>query len=418
MKKILLILIIILIGLGAFWFFYVKPKTNENTTTMDVVGSLFPTGSSISDLFSNGDENLFINTPNNSLESGNAAKFKQVTNFPIAGYTVFNINREVVINNTDNPNNPTRTNITDNIIRYVARENGYIFENKNNEDGVQITNINIPNIYEAYFTDNNNSAILRFLRPDNRTIASYSVPIPTLDQNNKRIQQNGVFLADNIQSLATNKNSGNILELVKTQSGASINSNNTKNTNRKIISNQTFSEWLVLWPNPQNIYLQTKASSNVAGFLYKLEQNGRLKKIISNVSGLTTSVSPKNNYVIYSNSVEGGIVTKILNMNNGTTTTLNLAIIPEKCVWLENEDLICAGNTFVPNDGVYPDSWYAGITKLNDQIYRISNDTNTYTILYNGSDRVFDMTNLQIDENRNLLFFIDKPTGLLWQFSI
>ncbi len=418
MKKTLLILIIILIGLGAFWFFYIKPKTNEGTTTMDVVGNLFPIGNSIGDIFSNGDENLFINDPNTVLNQNNTTNFKQVTNFPIAGYTTFNLTREVIVNNTENPNQPTRTNITDNILRYVSRETGYVFEKKNDDQGIQITNIHIPNIYEASFADNNNTAILRFLRPDNRTIATYSVPIPIADASGRKTQQNGVFLSDNIQSIATAKNSSTILELIKTQTGSTISSSSTNNTNKRTVTNQTFSEWLLIWPNPQNIYLQTKASSNVAGFLYRLEQNGRLNKIIGNVSGLTASVSPKNNFIIYSNSVEGGIVTKLFNMSNNTTTTMSLSILPEKCVWLENEDLICAGNTFMPNDGVYPDSWYAGITKLNDQLYRINTSTNTYTLLYNGSDRVFDMINLQMDEGRGILYFIDKPTGLLWQFSV
>ena len=105
-----------------------------------------------------------------------------------------------------------------------------------------------------------------------------------------------------------------------------------------------------------------------------------------------------------------------MNTKSNTTRTLNLTILPEKCVWLQNEDLMCAGNTTVPT-GEYPDAWYQGTVSLSDQLYRISTATLTYDTLYDASSKQFDMTNLAVNEITRNVYFVDKPTGILWKFE-
>jgi hypothetical protein len=138
---------------------------------------------------------------------------------------------------------------------------------------------------------------------------------------------------------------------------------------------------------------------------------------VGDIAGLTASVSPNGTYVIYSQSTGDGFITKLFNTKKNTTVTLALSLLPEKCVWLKNEDAVCAGNSIVP-DGVYPDAWYAGITHFQDRLYRIYTSVNTYDEIYNGEAAAFDMINLSMDEDRGLVYFIDKTTGLLWQYAI
>jgi hypothetical protein len=90
--------------------------------------------------------------------------------------------------------------------------------------------------------------------------------------------------------------------------------------------------------------------------------------------------------------------------------------LPENCAWLQNENLICAGNSAV-SPAIYPDAWYSGLTHLSDQLYDINSANNTYTVLYNDQGASYDMTDLQVDEGQQLVYFIDKNTGLLWQFA-
>jgi hypothetical protein len=140
--------------------------------------------------------------------------------------------------------------------------------------------------------------------------------------------------------------------------------------------------------------------------------------VVGDVNGLTASVSPSGTLVFYSESNASGFTAKILNTKTGVTKNTGLSILPEKCVWLKNEDLVCAGNGTTVEPGTYPDVWYAGLKSFSDQIFHIYTAVNTFDVIYKNDEKSFDMISLQIDEERNLLFFTDKKTGLLWQFSL
>jgi hypothetical protein len=179
-----------------------------------------------------------------------------------------------------------------------------------------------------------------------------------------------------------------------------------------------FREWLVSWGG-KDIFLQTKASGTASGFLYQVDAaNKRLTRVLGDIKGLTTSISPKGTYVLYSESTPRGFVTRILSTKTGVVRSIGNSILPEKCAWLIDEDLICAGGGTIP-EGTYPDSWYAGTTTFSDQIFRIYTGANIFDVLHTPTEgESFDMTNLQVNESLGLLYFIDKQSGILWQFSL
>lgn len=417
MRKILIILLVLIFILLGAWYFFIKPKMGEGVTPVQAFRSFFPIGSDIDLVLSNPSE-VDTGTPNEFTIGGTQRKFTQITTMPVAGFSLFSKTNTVTTPAVPPETTPTTITTTDYFLRYVSRETGYVYERKNNDRGIQISNIFIPNIYEAFFMDNNKTAILRFLRPDDQTIATYSVPIPELNANGTRTQQKGYYLSDNIQTVATNPNAATLLELTTTPAGSVLSNITAANTNKKDIFKSPLREWLVYWTENSTVYLQTKASGAVSGFLYKLDQReGRLSRIIGDIPGLTASVSPNNKFVLYSMSTEEGFITRLLDLEKNTTATVNISILPEKCAWLKDNNLICAGNTVIP-PAKYPDSWYAGIINFSDQLYKIDTKTNTQTMLFNGTEFVFDMTHLVVDEARNILFFIDKPTGMLWQVTL
>ena len=390
-----------------------------------------------------------------------ANPLKQLTGHPVAGYTIFSLTSTVSIPSTPSsspaatsstgstsspqdssgqasssrvnplkalsvkvskkttvapaPTTLTQT-VTDHYLRYISRLNGYVYEIKNGTIPLQISNIFIPNIYEAQFADSNSTTLLRFLRSNNQTIATYSMPIPPLNPDGTRTQNSGVYLPDNILAITVSPDQKLIARVAADQGGALVTTSTTAGTGIKTATRSPFKEWLPQWTN-NALYLQTKAASIADGFLYSIDSSTtRLRRVLGNVAGLTTSVSPSGTYVLYSQSVDGGFVTKIFNTRTNTTTNLSLIILPEKCVWLHSEDLLCAGNSSVPN-GKYPDDWYAGTMHFSDQLYRINTTSNTYTVLYNDLTQSFDMTNLQVDEGQGFVYFIDKTTGYLWQYK-
>lgn len=411
MRRIFFIILIVVLVWAGVWYFYVRPKQNAGVAVPSIVTSFFPKAATVNNTLLDQGDNL----PDGTSVTKNNSPLKQVTSRPVAGYSVFALTTQASIPSADPKIKPTIVSSTDHYLRYVSRTNGYVYEIKNGGVATQISNIFIPNIYEAFFADGNNTALLRFLRPDNATIATYSVPIPPLNPDGTRTQKPGIYLPDNISALTVSPDQKQVLRITTDKNGSIISTSTSTGASVKTVLHSPFREWLPQW-TATTMYLQTKAASVASGFLYSIDPTARLRRIVGDVSGLTTSVSPSGTYIIYSQSTDNSFVTKIYNTKTNTTNSINITILPENCTWLQNEDLICAGNDSVPN-GTYPDQWYAGTIHLSDQLYEITPSSNTYSVLYNGDLASFDMTNVQVDEGQSIVYFIDKKTGLLWKYS-
>lgn len=418
-KGIIILLVIIVLG-GAGWYFYSKSKSPQTTAgqssgfksffSFGNNGNTNPDGT----LTQNSDGSGEVTTPTEST-----SPFKQLTSHTVAGYTVFTTTKTVTTPPAT-PKEKTQTqSIIEHVLRYVSRNTGYVYEIKNEGIPIQISNLYAANIYEAVFADNGSTALLRFLRDDLKTIATYTVPVPEKNPDGTRTQKNGTYFPDNISSLAVSLDTGTVARLTLDKSSSALLTSSSSNSNRKELLTSPFREWLVSWGGEKNIYLQTKASGGSSGFLYQVDQtNRRLIRILGNIQGLTTSVSPLGTYVLYSESTQRGFTTKLLTIKTGVSRTVGANILPEKCVWLKNEDLICAGGGTVP-ENTYPDAWYAGTVTFSDNIIRIYTATNTLNVIKTATEEAsFDMTNLQIDEDRGILYFINKGNGSLWQFTL
>lgn len=427
MRKILIIIIgLILLG-GVGWYFYSRNSTSTQGGVPSITdfSSFFPV-KDVTDPSLLGDGVVPAGVVSSSTTEAPVAstptalsKFKQLTPHPVAGFTAYTEPYKVTV--AADPTNPKSKQTTEtrykHLIRYVSRTSGYVYEIEDSGVPLQVSNVYIPNIYEAVFGSKNQTALLRFLRDDMRTIATYSVPIPPLNPDGTRTQKAGVYLPDNLQQIAVSPDGSQVARLSTDAQGTALTLSTPTNTGISLLLRQSFSEWLLTWGGAKTLYLQTKASAQALGYLYKVDTTEKkLRRVVGDINGLTTSVSPSGTYVLYSQSGNNGFVTKLLNTKTNTTRTLNLSILPEKCAWLQNEDLLCAGNTFVA-EGTYPDDWYKGVISFNDALYRIYTNTITYETIYDGTERSFDMTNLAVDETNSTLYFIDKPTGILWQVT-
>jgi hypothetical protein len=411
-----LFLIVILLGLagGAVWYFVIQKNTQDGVTPQ-TPRSFFPLGGTRE----NREEETI--EPPIPIEGGGTttisnSPFKRLTNNPVAGYAFFTTTRTVTTPNANPRLKPTVETFTDRIVRYVSRQSGFVYEIKNGTVALQITNLFIPNIYEVVFADAYNTVLLRFLRDDTQTIATYAVPIPPENTDGSRTQKEGIFLPDGLTGVTASPDLKEIAQLAPITTGSTLTTSTSQNKNRKEVMLSALKEWIIMWPQAKTLYVQTKAAGTVRGFLYKIDRTERrLRRVVGDVPGLTTSVSPSGTYVLYSESSTTSFTTKLLNTKSGAVQNLGLSILPEKCTWLSNEDLICAGGT--PPEGTYPDVWYAGLISFSDQLYRIYTASGLYDVLYDNTEFSFDMINLQVDEVSSILYFIDKRTGVLWQFS-
>jgi hypothetical protein len=413
MRRFLLLVLLILALGGGYWYFYLKPKQQIGSTTAQTsFRSFFSLGNKNSAEQDTAGDSTVADT---ALTPTSINPFTQLSAGPIAGYTTYTTTYTVTTPPATPKEKPTKQTITDHIVRYVSRSNGYVYEIKNDGIPTQISNIFIPNIYEAYFADNNQTVLLRFLRDDSQTIATYSVPIPELNPDGTRTQKDGYYLPDNIRSLSVSPDGKLVARLTTDASNAIVTTSDTKGGAVKEVLRTPFREWLLDWKN--QLYVQTKASAIANGFLYRVDPTKRLTRIVGTVAGLTSSVSPKGTYVLYSESSETSFTAKILNTKTNSLKPIDASILPEKCVWLPDEDALCAGNTAIASS-TYPDDWYKGTTSFMDAIYHVYAANGIITDLTEGNDTPYDMVNLQYNNEQNRLYFIDKKTGFLWQYAL
>lgn len=431
MRKVLLIVVVVLAVAAGGWYFYAKSK--QDATGYPKVtdfGAFFPIGvdttSTIPGSVSPGE------APTNTQTLPQpTSQFRQLSPHAVAGYSAYTATVTTTIpadptipksparnaGQSTAGGKPTTQTTTKALVRYVSRTNGYVYEITDKSVPLQISNISIPNIYEASFADKYATALLRFLRDDQRTIATYAVPVPPANPDGTRTQKQGVYFPDSISQIAVSPDGTQIARLIPDANGTLLSVTNSTNAKKVDYLQTPFREWILSWPNQKSLYMQTKTSAQVPGYLYRVDTTEKkLRRVIGGINGLTTSVSPSGTYVLYSQNSGNSFVTKLLNTKTNTTQHLSLKILPEKCTWLATEDLICAGNTFV-SEAQYPDAWYQGTTSFSDQFYRVYTGSAIYDTLYDGLERSVDATNLSVNEAARILYFIDKPTGLLWQFS-
>ncbi len=440
MKKFLVwTILLLLIAFGAWWFFAVRGTGKSipqaaREVSFPLVGNVMNRITGSGNGYNPDSEGLSPDGGVLPATKSPQERLEQIVPTPIAGYTVFTA-QKLLANVTDvstktatspgsavTPIVTTTTTKTDfstnKYIRYVDRGNGYVYEIANDATPIQISNITIPNIYEAFFADTGKKVFLRFLRDDQKTIATFAVPIPDANIDGSRSQLSGSFLPDNIQSFAVSPDTKLLAMLAPNGAGGSVLTvADTNNRSRKDIMNNTFRDWLISWTNQDRVNVQTKAAGTVEGYFYGiLQADVRLKKAVGGVLGLTASVSPKGGYVLYSESTQNGFLTKVLNTNTQKTTTLAIRSLPEKCTWTSNEDLLCAVTPDLPK-AVYPDGWYAGLVHFNDSLVRINPNSGFLSTLYDGTQD-FDAIMLQFDEENNQLYFINKNDSSLWRLNM
>lgn len=411
MKKVLIfILITVFVGFGVWWFF-IRPNTDV-ATVPEIFKPLFPKGDQVVPIDTSEGENPIEGV----ISEENRGRLTQITTVPIAGFTLYQEPKQVKISGTDSK--ITTQTINEEVLRYVHRRSGYIFERRNGEDAVQVSNIFLANIYEAVFGDKGKSVALRFLQDDGQTIGTYIVPIPDEKEDGTRDQKQGLFLVNNIEQFVKGPDMQNHARLTISGGNGIITTASFNNKNVAEVLRFPFTEWILQWPLTNTLYVQTKASARIPGYLYAINTKDKiLKRVLGNINGLTTNVSPSGSYIIYSQSTQERFNTYIYSTKTAQFFRLDPYILPEKCTWTQIENLICAGSSNIVASA-YPDSWYAGLTKFTDSFYRISVSTGLIETLFEPVIEDFDAINLQSDPREEYVYFTDKTTGILWRLRL
>lgn len=438
---IILVLSLLMGGLLGFYF-YTKNKNPGST----ILGGR-PGGNTN---FGGYDPNINNpNTPNNTNTSTpivpegtivevKIPKLRKISDVPVAGvdfvavpiYEDLNKNVEpadLSVTNTKAPvkKQPKLIEIKS-TIRFIERATGHIYETSSSTiENTRLSNTTEPKIYEAYFVNKGDNLILRGLIGSSDIVSTRYGSLVTastteetegpnkiLETKELPIQISQVAISPSKTQLFSIMESGVRGLLSKIDGGASVG-----------IFDTPYREWLASWPEERNIVLTTRASGFAPGFAYILNTSTKaVTRILGNIYGLTTLVSPDLSKVLYSSSERGTFTLNYLNRKDSSTTALSFKTLPEKCIWSKKEKSVvfCA----VPENiafSTYPDVWYQGLINFSDSIWKIDIETGEARLIINiqnETGEVIDAINPYISPTEDYMVFTNKTDLTLWGLQL
>lgn len=283
-------------------------------------------------------------------------------------------------------------------IRYVARGNGHIYDIPvNSYETRKISNTTIPRVYRSYFLPSKNSVVYQQL--EEGVIKSRLLGIEDTGSTTPGEIQTISFLPDNIRDIAMSPTTNEFAYL--------------DDTGTVTVDSDTFKlpgkSWDLEWRSLNTFSLTTLPSANSLGYNYESSRNGSLKKVLGGIRGLTSKSSP--DFLLYAS----GLNLKALNLEDRSVVSFENGTLPEKCVLIAEEALCGAPNN--PVSGIYPDSWYQGLTSFNDEIVAYDLETGDRSVIYTPGEQV-DVIWPEISIDGKYLLFVNKTDLSLWVLNL
>lgn len=413
-KKVLKILLVFLliIAVAGLYLFFTQKNTPEDAPEKNIF-SFFPFGNNSqttpqTGLPNEGGENPEVDQNPDNLNQ----RIKRLSNTDIAGATLFE--KERIVPAVDDQSEDTVEMVL--VARYIQKEDGHVYDIFVDTLKTELLSSTIiPRIHEAFFGDNPNEVILRYLKSDNETIETFGGTI-----ENGSIK--GLFFPKNIPILAISPDKTKVFYLTEEGEYTKGTISSFANKNKKPIFENAFSEWVPWWGTDSIITMTTKSSANIEGSVYGLSATtGVLSKQFGEKDGLTTLTSPNGQKILYSEKIDGGIKLFLYNKQKNTHVNLGIKTLPEKCTWdIGSVEVYCA----VPKEILsanLPDDWYQGLVSFRDSIWLLDTDSIAHQEILDPFEEQFlslDIINILISDKKDYMIFADKKTSLLYGTEI
>ena len=449
---ILLIIVLVLVIAGLLGFLYLRSGTTPGDVIDDGTNFLSQFNPFKSNTPAPTDEPPSTDTNGDGIISEEelaAVKLKKVSTMPIAGFTVFSkerlkevplpvppapVNTEAEIPGEATapapvpPKKPTTKATAPATefapaLRYVERATGNIYQTFADKiEERRFSGTVIPKIYDAYFGNKGQSVVMRHLKSDEATIETFTgfLPKEKLGEDIASNEVKGSFLTEGIKDISLSPDNLKIFHLFNVGGSAVGTILNLADSKKTQIFTSAFTEWNSGWGNSKIITLTTKPSGNTLGYMYMMGIDGKnFIKVLGDINGLTTQMSPNGKSVLVSNNE---LSLYVFDMGTKAYTRLGVNTLPEKCVWNKTSEFVyCAVPTFIES-ALYPDDWYRGEISFSDQIWKIDIKNRNAEMLADpfeiagGED--IDGIKLMLDENENYLFFVNKKDSFLWELEL
>ncbi len=431
---IIILAVLMVVALGIFNFYQPVKQSADNTGGTNFFTDFSPFGKS-KNVAPAGDTTspVDISGFEPTTETESTVKLKKVSSFPVAGFGIFTKERfkdvQAVVAPTEQTDSggqvvkpaapPTEFAPA---VRYVQKTTGNIYQTFADKiDERRFSSTIVPRVYEAYFGNNGETVIMRYLKTD-KIIKTFVGGLQKEYLGADSVGTNeitGSFLPENISDLSLSYDFSKMFYLFSVGDGATGATFSFQNNAKVQIFDSPFTEWLSSWPNSKMVTITTKPSSNIPGYMYAVNPDKKdFNKVLGGINGLTTLTSPDGKTVLYA---DNNLSLSIFSTDTGNSYVLGVKTLPEKCVWGSKSDIIYCAVPKYSDRVQYPDFWYQGEVSFSDEIWKIDAASGSTTIISNPasiSGEEVDGIKLALDESQNYLFFINKKDSYLWELSL
>jgi len=298
---------------------------------------------------------------------------------------------------------------TSTIVRYQDKSTGYIYDvNGNSTVAQNISSSLLLRTYTSQFADKD-SLILSTVSTDLSEIRSLVGNITSSSSLSMS------FIEENMIGFTTSPDGVKAFYIIKTPSGSDWYTYDFTRKRKNKVYSSPLSEWRVMWPSKDTVYLFGKPSSTAETGLYSFDVDTSQLKPILLGTGLVANMNAEGKGFI-STYTRAGILSEFIDTKSVVRTPVFTPALADKCAWYGTKNLFC-GTTGVLK-GNLPDLWYMGDVDFSDQLVSFNPATGISTpisLLGNGEvGEEIDVYRPMVSDNGQYIMFVNKHNGSLW----
>lgn len=314
------------------------------------------------------------------------ARLKQITDFPVISPTLSKDEKRVVFYKKD----------AGDLISYTIEKG----------EQERISRITIIGVLEALWSPARDRAAVFYLDQDIKKgflhIGTSSVAV----------------LPSGIKSASWSPNGSLFAYMSASPEGSELVASNASGENKQIFFELPLKDPVMYWTSPDSIHIQTAPSGIALSTLFRYSRiSGSLSKIIEGY-GLSALWSPNSERAAFSSTNSSGknLSLSLHNSAGDLIFATGLRTVTDKCVWVSSETLYCAVPRTIPSSAIMPDDYYLASFHTSDRIVKIDTKKEEMREVFNEGD--FDVVNLLVTKNEDMMFFVDRRDGTLWRYKL
>ena len=306
--------------------------------------------------------------------------------------------------------------ISDNKVLYYSKLNGNVLKTDFEGKSIQpLTNIAIPNLITTVWSFDKSQTINIYQENDVVKKVLFDFASQKATQLDSKIKS--VSFAPNQNKIA--------YQFIDDSLGKNtLTIADSNGLNWKDIFNIRMENIRLYWTKDNLLTLTSAPSGIVKGSALTIDTTPKiisLKKLISDIYGLTIKYSPDGKNLIYSQTDQyGHNPTLHLIKEGGVAEKTNLNTLSDKCAFSKNNNIYCAIPKIINGSLILPDDFYKNIANFSDIFFKIDMANNKSSIIFDPADFKYDFnaSDLNISPNEDYIIFVNKKDGLLYSIKI